>query len=147
MTDGTPTSGEEGTISMFTVFFTIIVFLLAGLLVDGGLAIHARQRAADIAEEAARAGANNIDINTLRAHGKVQIIEDGPNGTTCAKAKTLINAYTAHIIASTCDTPAGANRVDVTVTISAPLQFLSIVPNFQSFVMTGKASAQPQTGN
>ena len=147
MTDGTPTSGEEGTISMFTVFFTIIVFLLAGLLVDGGLAIHARQRAADIAEEAARAGANNIDINTLRASGKVQIIEDGPNGTTCAKAKTLINAYTAHIIASTCDTPAGANRVDVTVTISAPLQFLSIVPNFQSFVMTGNASAQPQTGN
>jgi Flp pilus assembly protein TadG len=147
MTDGTPTSGEEGTISMFTVFFTMVVFLLAGLLVDGGLAIHARQRAADIAEEAARAGANNIDINALRAHGKVQIIEDGPNGTTCAKARTLINAYTANIIASTCATPAGANRVDVTVTISAPLQFLSIFNNFQSFVMTGKASAQPQTGN
>ncbi|MGH3387587.1 MAG: pilus assembly protein TadG-related protein, partial [Actinomadura sp.] len=42
---------DRGTVSIFTVIFALFVILLAGLLVDGGLAIHARQRAADIAEQ------------------------------------------------------------------------------------------------
>lgn len=45
---------ERGSVAMYVVLFTPAVFLLAGLLVDGGLAIHARQRAADMAEQAAR---------------------------------------------------------------------------------------------
>ncbi|MCP9950632.1 TadE family protein [Actinomadura madurae] len=61
---------DRGTIAMYTVLFTPIVLLLAGLLVDGGLAIHARQRAADVAEQAARAGANQIDTAALRGTGR-----------------------------------------------------------------------------
>ncbi len=37
--------------STFVVLFSVAVFLLAGLLVDGGAAINARLRAADIAEQ------------------------------------------------------------------------------------------------
>ena len=44
---------DRGTFSMFTVLFVPMVLLFAGLLFDGGLAIHARQRALDIAEQAA----------------------------------------------------------------------------------------------
>jgi hypothetical protein len=38
--------GDRGTLSLFVVLFTPVVVLLAGLLVDGGIAINARERAA-----------------------------------------------------------------------------------------------------
>lgn len=61
---------ERGSMSVFTVLFSVAVFLLAGLLVDGGAAINARLRAADVAEQAARAGADQIDVDHLRATGR-----------------------------------------------------------------------------
>lgn len=66
---------ERGSISMFVVIFTIAVLMLAGLVYDGGLAIAARQRAADIAEEAARAGANAVDVDALRSGAPLQLDE------------------------------------------------------------------------
>ena len=45
------------------------MFLFAGLVVDGGLALAAKRRAANEAEAEARAGAQAIDITTYRAGG------------------------------------------------------------------------------
>jgi Flp pilus assembly protein TadG len=126
---------------MFTAIFTLSVILLAGLLVDGGLAIHARERAYDIAEQAARAGANDINENTLRATGKAEIND----GTACGKANDLLGAYPGEITSSTCN--ATPQRVQVTVNITVQLQLLSIVPGFSEFKMTGTASAHPDEGN
>ena len=53
-------SADRGSISVLVVFFTLIALALASLLVDVGNALNARERAADIAEQAARAGANDI---------------------------------------------------------------------------------------
>ncbi len=77
---------QRGSISMFVVIFTISVLMLAGLVYDGGLAIAARQRAADIAEEAARAGANAVDIDALRAGEPLRLNED----EACANAADLV---------------------------------------------------------
>ncbi|MCW2885857.1 MAG: hypothetical protein QOE54_5153 [Streptosporangiaceae bacterium] len=126
---------------MFAAIFTLTVILLAGLLVDGGLAIHARERAYDIAEQAARAGANDINEDALRATGKVQIND----GTACGKADDLMAAYPGEIMSSNCD--ATTDRVRVTVRIRVSLQLLSIVPGFSAFTMTGTASAHPDEGN
>ena len=63
-------AGDRGSMSVFTVIFSVVVFLLAGLLVDGGAAINARLRAADIAEQAARSAADQIDVEHLRATGQ-----------------------------------------------------------------------------
>ncbi|MFC7104684.1 Tad domain-containing protein [Nonomuraea rubra] len=63
-------AGERGSMSVFTVLFSVVVFLLAGLLVDGGSAINARLRAADVAEQAARAGADELDVDHLRETGR-----------------------------------------------------------------------------
>jgi hypothetical protein len=77
---------QRGSISMFVVIFTISVLMLAGLVYDGGLAIAARQRAADIAEEAARAGANAVNVDALRAGEPLRLDED----QACANADDLV---------------------------------------------------------
>ena len=46
--------------------FAIVLFLCAGLVIDGGLAINKRMRIADDAEQAARIGADSIDVAEFR---------------------------------------------------------------------------------
>jgi Flp pilus assembly protein TadG len=46
---------DRGSVAVFTVVFAIAVVFLTALIVDGGIALNARGRAADIAGQAARA--------------------------------------------------------------------------------------------
>ncbi|HZP50278.1 pilus assembly protein TadG-related protein [Actinocrinis sp.] len=59
-------SGERGSFTFAVIFWALMAMMLAGLVVDGGLALTERQRAGDIAEQAARAAANDLDQNALR---------------------------------------------------------------------------------
>lgn len=58
--------------AVWTVIFTFAVLVLLTFVVDGGQLMNARERAADAAEQAARAAANDIDITSLRT-GQVAI--------------------------------------------------------------------------
>jgi type II secretory pathway pseudopilin PulG len=80
--------GERGSISLFVVFFAMAALALASLLVDVGNAINAQERAADLAEQAARAAANAIDVASLRT-GTVTI----DPATACTNAQALIQTY------------------------------------------------------
>ena len=132
---------DRGTVAMFTAIFALFVIMLAGLLVDGGLAIHARERAADIAEQAARAGADDIDIAELRRTGEPTVNTE----TACAKAARLAETYADSLAGWNCS--AGTDEVSVTVTIPVELQLLSIVPGLGGFNMTSTATAHPERGN
>jgi Flp pilus assembly protein TadG len=132
---------DRGTIAMYTVLFTPIVLLLAGLLVDGGLAIHARQRAADMAEQAARAGANQIDTDVLRETGRPVLDPDRARAEAC----DLLASSGDEVTASQCD--ADEQEVAVTVRISVRPQLLGIIPGFGDFQMTSSATARPVTGD
>ena len=57
---------ERGSATVFVIGFALILFLCAGLVIDGGLAINKRMRIADDAEQAARIGADSIDVNEFR---------------------------------------------------------------------------------
>ncbi|TDD69251.1 pilus assembly protein [Jiangella aurantiaca] len=57
------------------VTLIVMLFMLAGLVIDGGFAINARQRLFDDAEQAARSAANQIDIEALRETGQVVLLE------------------------------------------------------------------------
>ena len=57
---------ERGSATVFVIGFAIVLFLCAGLVIDGGLAINKRMRIADDAEQAARIGADSIDVTALR---------------------------------------------------------------------------------
>lgn len=83
-----PRRGEQGSASLFVVFFAIAALALASMLVDLGNAVNAQERAADLAEQAARAAANAIDVASLRS-GNVVIDQ----ATACASAQTLIQQY------------------------------------------------------
>lgn len=140
-TRGGRTGGDRGTIALYTVLFTPIVFMLAGLLVDGGLAIHARQRAADMAEQAARAGANQIDTDALRETGEPVL----DPGRARVAACDLLAAYREQVTASRCE--ADEQEVAVTVQITVRPQILGIIPGFSEFEMTSGATARPVTGD
>jgi Flp pilus assembly protein TadG len=139
MTRVPKTARDRGTVGMYVVLFTPAVFLLAGLLVDGGLAIHARQRAADMAEQAARAGANEIDTEALRRTGEPVIDPARARVAAC----DLLAGYDTEITGSRC--AADEEQVDVTVQLTVRLQLLGIVPGMSEFTMTSTASAQPVT--
>ncbi len=79
---------ERGSASLFVVIFAMAALALASLLVDVGSAINAQERAADVAEQAARAAASSIDVTSLRS-GTVIVDQ----ATACANAQALIQTY------------------------------------------------------
>lgn len=64
---------ERGSATIFVIGFALVLFLCAGLVIDGGLAINKRMRVADDAEQTARIGADSIDPNILRKTNEVHI--------------------------------------------------------------------------
>ncbi len=79
---------DRGSLTIFVVFFAITALALASLLVDLGNAINAQERAADLAEQAARAAADTIDVAALR-NGQVQI----DTAQACDHAEQVIQNY------------------------------------------------------
>lgn len=58
---------EGGAIGVFVVVVTVALISVAGLVLDGGRLLAARREAQDIAANAARAGAQALDEDQLRA--------------------------------------------------------------------------------
>jgi Flp pilus assembly protein TadG len=114
---------ERGSVAVFTVVFAVAVLFLTALIVDGAIAMSARERAADIAEQAARAAAGTIGIAGLRAGGTAAI---GPGA--CGRAASLVSAYgqqdssgvdrVTGAAMTGCVAAAGTETATVTVTIT-----------------------------
>jgi Flp pilus assembly protein TadG len=68
---------ERGSLTLFTILWAFLVMLLAALAIDGGLAISQRERAADLADQAARAEAQDLQLGNLRGSGTPVIAQDG----------------------------------------------------------------------
>ena len=66
-------TAERGSVTAFVVVLTVALLAVAGLVVDGGLLLAAHRRAFNEAEAAARAGAQAVDIDALRARGDVAL--------------------------------------------------------------------------
>ncbi|MFC0549641.1 pilus assembly protein TadG-related protein [Planotetraspora thailandica] len=128
--------------AVFTVVFAFVAFLLAGLLVDGGAAINARLKAADVAEQAARAGADQIDTDTLRATGQALLVRD--SAAVCAAAREIVNAQAADGVRWESCTP---SRTQVTIEVTAHWDtiFLSAI-GINGTTMEGSATAAPDAG-
>jgi len=134
---------DRGSISLYLSIFAIAIFALLALLVDGGTAINARERAADIAEQAARAAANQVDVADLRA-GDAQIMI-GPGA--CYAARSVVSQYqtTSHTSAkmANCDAEVGSTSATIQVSVhTSPL----IPLIFGNFTMTASATAYPACG-
>ncbi|HLU73825.1 MAG TPA: pilus assembly protein TadG-related protein [Nonomuraea sp.] len=60
---------DRGSVTAFSVVFTVALLICAGLVVDGGTKIQAYREAYAVAEEAARAGAGQVDVDRVYAKG------------------------------------------------------------------------------
>ncbi|MGH3320763.1 MAG: TadE/TadG family type IV pilus assembly protein [Streptosporangiaceae bacterium] len=131
---------ERGSFAIFVSIFSLFVILLAGLLVDGGLAIYARQRAADEAGQAARYAADDIDLAHLRSTGTAVIDRDA-----CVRADDVIARY-GDAKKHDCYVPSDGSSVTVSVTIEFKAQILGIIPGLGTFEVTSHATANPVSG-
>ncbi|ONI73635.1 hypothetical protein BWI15_09350 [Kribbella sp. ALI-6-A] len=92
-------SNDRGALSPAVVILALMIFTLAGLVIDGGRQLGARSRAVGYAQEAARAGAATIDlkvaeakIDTVKANTAVvefcaQVTANDPAVTACGTSK------------------------------------------------------------
>jgi Flp pilus assembly protein TadG len=130
--------------SVFVVIFSVVVFLLAGMLVDGGAAINARLRAADVAEQGARAAADQIDEEHLRETGQVQL--PGDDAEVCDRAEEIVTAHDDDRMALQ-ECSVGDDLGDVTVTVSVRWEaFFLAALGFQGTEMEASATAGPDAG-
>lgn len=67
---------ERGTVSTFVAVITVAMLMAAGLAIDGGRKIAALREATHLADNAARAGAQAIDVDTLRTTGVLFVEPD-----------------------------------------------------------------------
>ena len=63
---------DTGSLTAFVAVFCLTLFILVGLVVDAGRAVAARSAAMSEAEQAARAGAGQVSVDSLRS-GEVAI--------------------------------------------------------------------------
>ncbi|MBL1102900.1 pilus assembly protein TadG-related protein, partial [Streptomyces coffeae] len=61
------TNQDRGQVTAFVVGIVAALWLFAGIVVDGGLALAGKARALDVAQEAARTGAQQLDVGRLRS--------------------------------------------------------------------------------
>jgi hypothetical protein len=127
---------EEGQVSTFVVVLVFGLLALAGLGLDGGLALAAKVRATGQAESAARAGAQAIDLAAYRATGALRLVP--------ADADELARRYLAGV-GATGTVTATVDTVTVTVTTSQRTQLLSLI-GIPAIGVHGSGAAHPQRG-
>jgi hypothetical protein len=127
---------ENGRVTAFVVVLVTAIIAFGGLVLDGGLALAGKIRALGEAQEAARAGAQAIDLAAYRANGAVRLVP--------AEATTLANQYLAAAGRSGTVTVTG-NTVSVTVTDTHRSVLLGVV-GVESINTSVSATAEPRRG-
>jgi hypothetical protein len=114
-------SNDRGALSPAVVILALMIFTLAGLVIDGGRQLGARSRAVGYAQEAARVGAATIDLKVAEA--KIDTV----------KASTAVTQFCAQVTANDpAVTACGTSKLTdedlaVDVTISNKTTFLGMV--------------------
>jgi Flp pilus assembly protein TadG len=117
---------------------TIVLLLFAGLVVDGGTALAAQGHALDVAQQAARAGANAITPASLRTGGQVHLRIDPAGAQTAARQVLTAGGATGTITVD-------ADVVTVTAHVPARTVILNAI-GIQDASGQATASATPVHG-
>jgi hypothetical protein len=137
--------GDRGSAALFVAIFAVPMIFMAGLVIDGGAALEARQRASDIAEQAARAAAGQCDVALLRSLGDCRITSQ--TGAETAARPYLDDSVTSWSLVRTREVDPGQyHGVQVTATITFQTTLLGIVPRFRTLTITETAEAVAVTG-
>ena len=100
---------ERGALSTFVAVIALAMLMAGGWALDGGRKLAALQQASHLADGAARAGAQAVDLDTLRTTGEVRLL--GDQATIRAADYLAGLGHTGQIIVS-------GDTVTVTVSLS-----------------------------
>ena len=137
---------ERGSAALFVAIFAPAMIFMAGLVIDGGAALEAKQRASDIAEQAARAGAGQCDVALLRSQG-ICFVDKGlvPAAVAPYRNSPGVTDFDWVPLADP-NHPGQDNGVRVTVTMTFRTTLLGIMPKFKTLTITERADAVAVTG-
>ena len=124
-------NSDAGQVTPFTVVMATALFLVAGLVLDAGLALSTKVQALDTAQAAARAGAQQLNLNVYRTTGVAELdparaeqvarawltsagVEGDASATTAVVTVTVRRASRTQLLQLL-----GIRELDVTATASA----------------------------
>lgn len=137
MTDRAPViTSQAGSISTSVPLLVLTVVVLVGFVFDGGNAITAQRRAVNLAEQAARAAAERLDIGALRSRGSYRL---DPTAARAAAAGYLASTGTTGHVQLGRDVD--GDYVEVAVGWSQPAVFAGLLGR-RRFTGTGRARAR-----
>jgi Flp pilus assembly protein TadG len=125
-------SDDRGQATAFLIIMTTVLLLLVAFVFDAGSALGERSRALSIAQEAARSGAQQIDLVVYRDDGTVTL--DPVAATTAARA---------HLTGAGVQGTASVDGDVITVTAQITYSF-QLLP-LANRTASGTASATPVT--
>ena len=118
--------GDRGSLTLMLIIMFVSLLALAGLVIDGGAQLDAASNASAIAQEAARAGAEQVNQSTAYSSGTFEV--------NPAEAIAAAQAYLATVRASLSVTEfsgtatvIGPRTIRVTVTVREPAKVLSLI--------------------
>lgn len=127
---------ERGQVTALTAVLAVALLALGALIFDGGQILTARRDADNLARQAARAGAQQLDIGQARA---------GTFTLDTAAAEQAARAYLADHGVDPITVRVTGDRVEVTVALTQATPLLSIL-GIDERTVTATASARAARG-
>jgi Flp pilus assembly protein TadG len=121
---------DRGSVSAFLACLGVGLFVVVGLVVDGGRALAARRSVIDVAEEAARTGADQLSVDALRRG--VYVVDP------VSAAQAVEDALLAAGVEGTASV--SGDTVTVSVRTAVPTTILGIV-GLKAISVSGAATA------
>ncbi len=127
---------ERGQVTAMVAILAVALLALGALVFDGGQILTARREANNLARQAARAGAQQLDIAQART---------GTFTLDPAAAETAARTYLDGEGVTPTAVSVTGDRVEVTVTLTQPTRLLSIL-GISERAVTATASARAARG-
>ncbi len=125
---------ERGAVSTFLAVIALSLLMAGGLAVDGGRKVNALREASHIADNAARAGAQAVDLDALRTTGDLRLLP--------SEAVDRVGRYLASLGYSATNVTVNGAAVTVTVDITVDPVLLPTGPMTVSATETATAITQ-----
>jgi Flp pilus assembly protein TadG len=129
-------SRDRGSLTLMLLVLMVAMLALAGLVIDGGRKLDATQKAYAIAQEAARAGAGQVNTSVAYRSGNYRV--DVPHALAAARAYLASAGYSGSVTAS-------GNNIRVTVHVTERTTLLSLI-GIDTLNSSGSAVASLVTG-
>ena len=127
--------GDDGGVTVFVVIIATALLAMAAISVDGGYVLAARERAHSAAAQAARAGANAVNTDSVRTGGS----DINPAAAVAAAQAVLAKDNLIGTVTVT------GGQVDVAVTTTTQTVMLGIV-GINSLTVHASAAARDVDG-